>query len=81
MMVQNKTNTYVHTATSVTTIIKRQIRMCLQSIILQGFTFKDLQSWIPRSSAELRPSSAPPPPSPFSFTPPPVSDPKGGRLI
>ncbi|MED6240434.1 hypothetical protein ATANTOWER_021129 [Ataeniobius toweri] len=60
---------------------ERQIRMCLQSIILRGFTFKDLQSWIPRSSAELRPSSAPPPPSPFSFTPPPVSDPKGGRLI
>ncbi|MEQ2237724.1 hypothetical protein ILYODFUR_025993 [Ilyodon furcidens] len=59
---------------------ERQIRMCLQSIILRGFTFKDLHSWIPRSSAELRPSSAPPPPSPFSFTPPPVSDPKGGII-
>ncbi|KAK5603274.1 hypothetical protein CRENBAI_011257, partial [Crenichthys baileyi] len=46
-----------------------QIRMCLQSIILRGFGFKDLQSWITRSSAELRPSSAPPPPSPF-HTPP-----------
>ncbi|MED6267196.1 hypothetical protein CHARACLAT_009525 [Characodon lateralis] len=43
--------------------------MCLQSIILRGFAFKDLQSWITRSSAELRPSSAPPPPSPF-HTPP-----------
>ncbi|KAK5598963.1 hypothetical protein CRENBAI_001206 [Crenichthys baileyi] len=37
--------------------------------ILRGFAFKDLQSWIPRSSAELRPSSAPPSPSPF-HTPP-----------
>ncbi|MEQ2307531.1 hypothetical protein AMECASPLE_019260 [Ameca splendens] len=47
---------------------QRQIRMCLQTIILRGFTFKDLQSWIPRSSAELWSSSAPPPPSP-SHTP------------
>ncbi|MED6259783.1 hypothetical protein ATANTOWER_031123 [Ataeniobius toweri] len=46
-----------------------QICIGLQSIILQSFAFKDLQSWIPRSSAELRPSSAPPPPSPF-HTPP-----------
>ncbi|KAK5605430.1 hypothetical protein CRENBAI_014040, partial [Crenichthys baileyi] len=46
-----------------------QIHMCLQSMILRGFAFKDLQSWIPRSSAELRGSSAPPPPSPF-HTPP-----------
>ncbi|MED6258731.1 hypothetical protein ATANTOWER_011506 [Ataeniobius toweri] len=44
---------------------QRQIRMCRQSIILRGFAFKDLQSWIPRSSPELQPSSAPPPPSPF----------------
>ncbi|MEQ2305628.1 hypothetical protein AMECASPLE_039687 [Ameca splendens] len=43
--------------------------MCLQAIILRGFAFKDLQSWIPRSSAEVRHSSAPPPPSHF-HTPP-----------
>ncbi|MED6274256.1 hypothetical protein CHARACLAT_014547 [Characodon lateralis] len=46
-----------------------QHQMCLQSIILRGFAVRDLQSWIPCSSAELRPSSAPPPPSPF-HTPP-----------
>ncbi|MED6252306.1 hypothetical protein ATANTOWER_010018 [Ataeniobius toweri] len=46
---------------------QRPICMRLQSIILQGFASKDLQSWIPRSSVELRPSSAPP--SPF-HTPP-----------
>ncbi|KAK5617379.1 hypothetical protein CRENBAI_006843 [Crenichthys baileyi] len=33
---------------------QRQIQMCLQSIVLRGFAFKDLQAWIPRSSAELR---------------------------
>ncbi|KAK5614013.1 hypothetical protein CRENBAI_012721 [Crenichthys baileyi] len=48
---------------------QRQIRMCLQSSILRGFAFKDLQSWIYPSSPELRPSSAPPPSSPF-HTPP-----------
>ncbi|MEQ2299465.1 hypothetical protein AMECASPLE_015408 [Ameca splendens] len=43
--------------------------MCLQSIILRGFALKDLQSWISRSSAELRPSTTPSPTSPFHSPP------------